>query len=176
MHSALYYPHTQTKDESLLKASLFLWDSLEFIVPYDGYMFRGNNREVAEALEVIGKPLLPSEQDKKAAHEEVVDIVTSNIPERLALHLEDDDSRYLIYPEKFDYETWHVLKQFNLAEQYHHFGEYQDYVLSQGFGLYLMSVLAVVCAGGRKRLVTDKVDAYTALYKSISDEEPDLLR
>jgi hypothetical protein len=43
-YSALYYPHTSTKDVDLLKTALFLWDRLDFIVPHKTHRLHSDDR------------------------------------------------------------------------------------------------------------------------------------
>ena len=50
MQSALYYPFTGPERESFLKTALFLWDKVDFIVPYAEFRPYGNTRDSEEAL------------------------------------------------------------------------------------------------------------------------------
>jgi hypothetical protein len=47
MRSALYYPHTSVDDEGIAKTALLLWDRLEFIVPWRGFLPDYENPVVA---------------------------------------------------------------------------------------------------------------------------------
>jgi hypothetical protein len=37
MRTALYFPHTEVRSESIIRTALLTWDSLEYIAPYSGY-------------------------------------------------------------------------------------------------------------------------------------------
>jgi len=69
MQSALYYPFTCPERESFLKTALFLWDNVDFIVPYEGFRPYVNTRDSEEALEIIGRNYVPTEEDKKSQEE-----------------------------------------------------------------------------------------------------------
>lgn len=56
MQSALYYPFTGPKSEQFLKTSMFLWDTLDFIVPWDAFRPYTDVLYGNEALEIIGRP------------------------------------------------------------------------------------------------------------------------
>ena len=77
--SGLYYPHTTADDVSVLQTALLLWDELQFIVPYAGFKLRSenNDRLVDEAYDLIGKPHVPSETEKKQVHEQVIELLTA---------------------------------------------------------------------------------------------------
>ena len=56
--SALYYPYMRVQDEGLLKTALLLWDELHYITPDREWPTRAKG-DVAAALEVFGRPLVP---------------------------------------------------------------------------------------------------------------------
>jgi hypothetical protein len=167
VYSALYYPHTGTQDEDLLKTALLLWDRLEYISPFEDFRISSDSRDVAEAFELIGHPHVPSDAEKAEAHTEITTLVSGAVPEYLAFEPSNPNLRYLIYPQKFLPETWDVLRQSRLAETYR-VGEFDDYVLGKWLGLTMMSVLARVCAGGEKRTITDEADCYAALTRYVT--------
>ena len=170
MNSAIYYPSIGCANKEFLKEALFLWDQLEFIVPDENINISDDNddREVMEALELIGHKLVPSEEAKIIAHQEIMDLVHSSDPNQLSFDLTDTKGMYGIYPRKFMQQTWEELQKENLVLD--GTGEFSSsYVLDHNLGLYMMSTLAISCAGGIKRIVTDKHDAYTSLYKSLVD-------
>ena len=41
MTTGLYFPHTICANKTILKNALFLFDELEYIVPYKGFSKRG---------------------------------------------------------------------------------------------------------------------------------------
>ena len=88
MQSALYYPFTGPERESFLKTALFLWDSVDFIVPYADFRPYGNTRDSDEALEIIGRNYVPTEEDKRNAHEELKDFCHGPLPSKLNFELE----------------------------------------------------------------------------------------
>ena len=103
MNSAIYYPSIGCTNKDFLKEALFLWDQLEFIVPDEGISISDDtgDREVEEAIELIGHKLIPSEEAKKIAHKEIMDLVHSSDPNKLSFDLTDTKGMYGIYPRKF---------------------------------------------------------------------------
>jgi hypothetical protein len=78
--SALYYPHTSVKNESFLKTSLLLWDQLEYISPLPGFVPQYADTSMSRAMELFGRPHIPSQEEKLAAHNAILRIVESGIP------------------------------------------------------------------------------------------------
>jgi hypothetical protein len=162
MRTALYFPHTEIKTESLLKKSLLLWDYLEYIVPESGYSPHYSKKEMAEAVELIGKPLVPNRYEKLKTHSMVEDFATGTLPD--PFFYKDTggyaDRDYLIYPQKFLGETWSMLQALQLA------GKNlinDDYPLARPAGLSVMSILADCCAGETRARVTDQALAYATI-------------
>jgi len=170
METAIYYPSIGCSNRELVKEALFLWDRLEFIVPNEGMPITSgsDDKELDEAIELVGHKLVPSKEAKEIAHDEILDIVSLPDVSKLKFELSDTKGIHGIYPQKFMPETWEELRNRNLV--YDGTGEFSSsYVLDETLGLYMMSALAVSCAGGMKRVVTDKVDAYRSLYNSLAD-------
>lgn len=170
MLTALYYPHTTLHDCSLLKTALLLWDRLEFIAPWPDYKLKSfdGNRDVDEALEIVGAPLFPSREQQQQAHAAIEDLATSSLSNDFLWNQTDStETRVLVYPQKFLPETWEVLKQTNLANP-DCSGHLEDWSMGRNFGLVIMSILADACAGSEKRAVTDQVNSYNLLARSIA--------
>lgn len=170
MLSALYYPHTTLRDPFLLKTALLLWDRLEFITPSPDFKLKSQdgNKDVDEALEIVGAPLFPSWQQQQQAHAAIEDLATSPLSNNFLWDEADStESRFLVYPQKFLPETWEVLKQSNLAVP-DCSGHFEDWSMGRNFGLVIMSILADACAGSQKRTVTDQVNSYNLLARSIA--------
>ena len=171
MHSALYYPFTGPERESFVKTSLFLWDTVDFIVPFRDFMPRGRTRDEAEALEIIAHPYVPTAADKQNAHEEFEKICEGEVTDQFVFDLSSPESVYDFYPQKLLPETWDLLAESRLA----HIIKSEDGVSGAStnglFGYYMMSVLAVCCSNERKRLVTDNHDPYRALANIMVDEK-----
>jgi hypothetical protein len=68
--------------------------------------------------------------------------------------------QYLIYPEKFLEQTWHMLRYGGMA---HWEASTADYGVPATVGYLMMSLLADACAGTQIQKVTDRVDAYAWL-------------
>ena len=171
MLSALYYPHTTVRDLRLLKTALLLWDHLEFITPRSNYKLTSHdgNKEVDEALELVGSALRPSPEQQSQAHDAIEDLATSPFPKDfLWEEAVGDDDRYLVFPQKFLPETWDVLKAAHLAIPDSP-GAFEDWSMKRNVGLTIMSILADACAGSQKRLVTDQVNSYKLLAQSITN-------
>jgi hypothetical protein len=176
MYTALYYPHTITKNTTLLKTALLLWDKLEFIVPDDHFPLktRENVYDIDAALECIGVRHCPTPSEMGQAHEFITELVAEGLPHNFFSRRQVDD-QYLIYPEKFLAGTWNFLHSLKLAELQSAGGSnlsgsdyYNDWTTSSNLGLAMMSILAEVCAGNEKRTFTDKISAYRLLNQSIS--------
>lgn len=169
MQSALYYPFTGPERESFLKTALFLWDSVDFIVPFPDFRLHGKTKEEDEALEIVGKNYVPTEKDKRNAHDELSNLCKGTLPDKLAFELERPDLAYGFYPEKLLPETWEMLSQSRLAKIVSDPKGVSSASTGPLFGYYMMSILAVCCSQGRKRLVTDQMDPYRTLANILID-------
>ncbi len=169
MYAALYYPHAGITNENIIKTGLLLWDKLEYIVPYSGYRPESQTAEIESALELISKPYIPSDEEKRLVHKEVEKLVNTELPDWFVFIPENPELRYGMYTEKMLWETWELLRNSSLvkratAEQHNPY----DYMMSSSLGLTLMSILADCCAGSQKRTVTDEADSYAALTRYIT--------
>jgi len=171
MQSALYYPFTGPEREAFLKTSLFLWDTVDFIVPYADFRPYGNTRDAEEALEIIGRNYVPTEEDKKNAHEELKDLCNGPLPSKLNFEIERPERAYDFYPEKLLHETWEMLAESKLARVVSDTGDVRRASTGPLFGYYMMTILAVCCSQGRKRLVTDQNDPYRTLANILVDSD-----
>lgn len=171
MQSALYYPFTGPKSELFLKTSLFLWDTLDFIVPWRGFQPSTDIAHGNEAIEILGQNYVPTDEDKKKLHEELLDVCARPIPESFNFPLENPHSAYDFYPQKMLDETWQMLQESNLARTVMRDGRVARASTGPLFGYYVMSLLAVCCADNRKRLITDEVDPYHALANLLGDAD-----
>ncbi len=171
MQSALYYPFTGPEQESFLKTALFMWDNVDFIVPYDGFRPSGNTRDSEEALEIIGRSYVPTDDDRKNTHEELKDFCNGPMPSKLIFELDRPELAYDFYPEKLLHETWEMLTESKLARVVSDKGNVRRASTGPLFGYYMMSILAVCCSQGRKRLVTDQKDPYRSLANILVDSD-----
>ena len=171
MQSALYYPFTGPEQESFLKMALFLWDNVDFIVPYADFRPYGKTRDSEEALEIIGRNYVPTEEDKKNTHEELNDLCNGPLPSKLNFELEKPERAYDFYPEKLLHETWEMLAKSKLARVVSDSGDVHRASTGPLFGYYMMSILAVCCSQGRKRLITDQNDPYRTLANILVDTD-----
>ena len=174
MQSALYYPFTGPERESFLKTALFLWDSVDFIVPFRGFRPHGKTKEEVEALEIVGRSYVPTKKDKRNAHDELTNLCSGPLPDKLAFELERPDLAYDFYPQKLLHGTWEMLSQSRLARIVSESGGVSHASTGPLFGYYMMSILAVCCSQGRKRLVTDQNDPYRTLANILVDSSPHL--
>ena len=60
MQAALYYPFTGPKSELFLKTSMFLWDTLDSIVPWKEFRAHSIIPHGNEAIEIIGQNYVPT--------------------------------------------------------------------------------------------------------------------
>lgn len=173
MYSAMYYPFTGPESKTFLQTSLFLWDSVDFIVPFREFPLRGGSRDVDEALEIIGRRYVPTKSDKSAMHSELEDICTNPQLQSLVFEIDERRVNYDFYPQKLLPETWQMLSQSKLAKIVDSGGDIYGAATRPLFGYYMMSLLAVCCAHNKKRLITDQNDPYRALSKLLVDGVPD---
>src|SRR5215203_4398440 len=161
MRSALYYPHTTVNSESILKTALLLWDYLEFIVPFNGFHPHYRNNHIAKAMELIGLPHPPNQEEKKEAHTRIKELLEGRLPPQLYYRQRrNSHDRYEIYPEKFLPDTWDLLRKARLSGK---LLQNSDYPMTEPGGLMIMSILADSCAGTTRSRVTDRSDAYATL-------------
>lgn len=177
--AALYYPHISIENEGLLKNALVLWDQVELICPFESFPFLPNDPEHRAAFEVIARPLKPSEQEMNEAHEAILEVANSSLPDWFFPQRVNKQFHYYLHPEKFLWKTWDELQQSKLVQpvypeieppmppsQIREIGEkarQQAFQTTQAFGLTMLSILADCCGGTQKQLVTDEVDSYAAL-------------
>jgi hypothetical protein len=161
MLAALYYPHTRIKSKSLLKTSLLLWDRLEFIIPDLNYHVQYDDKEMADAVELIGTYRCPDEREKREVHERVEEFATRELPPAFYYHgNQENQPEYAIYAHKFSDDTWRALEQLQLAKPPEGYARHR---LAEATGLTMMSLLAECCAGTTRTLVTDRGVAYANL-------------
>lgn len=168
MRSALYYPHTEIQSKSLIRSALLTWDQLEYIVPFKGYRTHYEDKAIAEAMELIGKPCAPSPRDQQQMHELLVDLIDNGVPETFLYNIMQDNTNfdnhyrnsYAIYMDKLLYETWSMLRHHKVI------GELlrnSDYPTTEAAGLTIMAMLADVMAGETRARVTDRSFAYATI-------------
>lgn len=177
--TALYYPHIAIDNEGLLKNALLLWDNVELICPFGDFPSLPMAHQQADAFKMIARPLQPSDEEKRAAHEAIIEIANSDLPDWFFPERVNKELRYLIYPEKLFPETWQALQETKLARpvmadvdppiprsmlrELYEQAERAAYETTHAFGLTILSIMADCCAGDTKQLVTDEVDSYVAL-------------
>src|SRR5262245_51438244 len=112
MRSALYYPNTEIKTESLLKTALLLWDRVHIIVPWEGYRPDYRSIDLSQAFELIGYCHYPSEEEKRQAHEIIEDFAKQPLPEAFTYREAEwtGAEPYELYPQKLLPKTWEMLR------------------------------------------------------------------
>lgn len=184
MRVALYYPHTQIRDESLLKNALLLWDHVDYISPNPQYKFGPpESATVSEALEILCRPVIPTRLEKELVHERVHKLLEHGTPNWLVFDAVPDELRnsrpvrefygnsYGMYPDKLLDMTWRTLARAGLVRLN---GHDDDYYARPLVGFLLMSLLADACAGTQKEKITDRTEAYQFLWSLASKEAQDL--
>ena len=166
LFSAIYYPNIQIVNINIIKAALILWDRLEYISPFKGNQQYSDKKYMSEALEMITAEHVPTKAEKQLAHEGILELVSSQLPNEFLLRKCPPDYRYKIYPQKFLPETWDALQETELAAPYKQYG-FTEWVTGRSIGLAMMSLLAEACAGSEFRTVTDKVAPYKIHSESI---------
>lgn len=160
MRSGLYYPHANVGSESVVKSALLLWDSLEYIVPSPDFRPQFGERGIARAMELLGEPHCPSDDEKREAHSRLKDVVERKLPAQFYFDRSQHGRSYEIYSEKLLRESWRMLLREGFS------GDAlpnSDYRLSEFGGLLVMSILADCCAGTTKSRITDRGEAYATL-------------
>jgi hypothetical protein len=176
MLTALYYPHTRFENEQLVKTALVLFDEVEWIAPDEYFRPQYKNPICADAMDVIGRRYVPSDEEKKLVHEEVVRLVSKPLPDWFVFRPTNENLRYQIFPRKFSEDTWKLLLKANFVDKAknpapeYKSGSVYDYETSPALGLTLMGILADVCAGTAKRSLTDEEDGYAALIRHFTEE------
>lgn len=160
MRTALYFPHTEVRSESVVRTALLTWDSLETIVPFQGYQPHYANPRIAEAMEVIGCPRTPTDAEQKRVHELVEDLLRDGVPEIFKYSPSHGSAPYEVWPQKLAEGTWDLLQSRGLTD-----GRLSnmDYPMSEAAGLSLMAVLADVLAGDTRARITDRAQAYATI-------------
>lgn len=169
--TALYYPHTVIREEGMLKAALLLWDTLEYISPFLEFRPEQSghfNSQWCEACELAVRPLLPSVEQQRDAHEAILEMVTNpELPSWFLFDPKKISDSYLIYPQKLLPDTWQALQELGFAGL-DHVGCNADFAVTPQFGLTIMAILADCCAGTQRDPVTDRVEAYSSLQRWIA--------
>jgi len=167
LRRALYYPHTELPDdrqaaENVVRSSLLLWDRIEFIVPYKDYRAKYDG-QVARAMEFLAENRLPTDDEKREAHNDLEAFVKNPLPQGFYYqpHRSGRSKRpYELWPSKLLHETWDML----------HGARFTGLPLSNADipstelgGLAIMAILADVCAGSTRARITDESDAYAVV-------------
>ncbi|WCT77756.1 hypothetical protein [Novosphingobium humi] len=158
MRSAIHYPDTHLQSPQAMASALLLWDKLRVIVPFEDYPIRYRNTDMNDAWELIGKPLVPDDANKRQAHESIKAMLEAGVPRQIQYR--DDlqpGQEYEIWPQKLNYETWEMLQQSRMTAAPLANG---DYPFEQEAGITIMAKLADACAGTTFARVTDKMLAY----------------
>jgi hypothetical protein len=78
--AALYYPHITIENEGILKNALLLSDVVELICPFGEFRQRPIQPEEQLAFDMIARPLQPTQDDKRRAHEAIIEVANSSLP------------------------------------------------------------------------------------------------
>lgn len=180
-YTALYYPYTvllgdnpnpNARTTSLLKTALLMWDHLEFIVPDEAYdlNYKSSNPLYQRAMRVIGEKVVPDGTQKRLAHRFIENLANSNLPPNFRWENERHvGDAYQVYPAKFLGDTFQVLEKAGLAIRPKNELHETDWAMCRNLGMAIMAMLAEACAGATKRMVTDEVDSYHLLARSLAN-------
>lgn len=178
MQKALYFPHTEIVNPTIIKNALLLWDSVETIVPSHDWvpnrrpidwlslsrdLWKPNRRPTdklfSEATELIVRRRVPTDRERREAHSILEGQARAGL---LANLIRDSPAKwrgrkYLVYPQKFSEETWALLRDNGMLM----WGSaLSDYGVPNSIGYFMMSILADVCAGTQIQKITDRAEAY----------------
>ena len=152
-----------------MKTSLLLWDSVEYISPYSEHKPTYRDKELAEAAELLVKPYVVTEKDRRAADAAILKLTERPHP-RWLLHrkgaLSEDYEQYTMFRSKFSDEVISRLARRDLAE--FPVGDPLDFATHTSLGLLMMAILAFQCAGPNKELITDRLAQYESLAKYLT--------
>ena len=143
-----------------------MWDKVEVMVPGKWFQPYYQDRDIAAAMELIGKPHVPTEKEKAEAHQRVLDFAEEGLPN--AFFCNSGDKLLEIYPQKVLPGTWETLADCDVVRHRQKGGP----SMTQPMALSMMNLLADCCAGKTKSGVTDQQAAYnivTALFSSSTD-------
>lgn len=115
MSQAFYYPHSSVEHEGVLKTALLLWDDLAYIIPYPGFRRLSSNPVADEAVELIGVAVTPTNDERRRAHNRIMELAESDLPAEFKFDPENHQLRYEIFTSKFLPETWAALRSSSLA-------------------------------------------------------------
>jgi hypothetical protein len=167
MRSALYYPYTSVESENLLRDSLLLWDHVQIMVPWNGFLPNYANRDHARAIELIGVHRAPTDEQKEEVHELIEDFATRPLPEAFSYEAKGKREDWRVYGEKLLPETWDLLRRAGRA------GAAiagRGVPVTQPTGLSLLSILADCCAGQTLARVTDQAAAYGVIAGLLAEK------
>jgi hypothetical protein len=166
---AVYYPHTSIKTEPLLRTGLVMWDTIECITPQEKWAhYRFSRKPLNEAVDLLVRSHEPTPDERSRTRDRIQKFIDAYGVPRLFLSNRDPRTNpYLIHPRKLDEFTWRYLRERRLAEWNR---RENDYELSQGFGLIVMSFLAQECAGRYKERITDRTTAYAWVTEQTAKE------
>lgn len=167
MLKALYYPHTEIANPTILKNALLLWDSVETIVPRQPQPSpsRSVDRLIREAASLVVQPRHPSNKEQEHAHNALAKLMQSGQLAKIMSRAPDAwrNRRYFIYEDKFLDMTWQMLEREGLARVE---SQNADYGVPSVLGFLMMSLLADSCAGTQIQKITDRTDAYSWLAEA----------
>lgn len=166
MRSAIYYPSTEVRSPAMMRSSLLLWDKLHTIVPYGGFQPNyGDQRDMAEAWELIGGTVVPDNAQKDAAHKDIESLLAGAIPDslRYAAHADAGTEPFELWPQKLSHKTWELLQENQMTLSPLDNG---DYPFTDQGGMVIMAKIADACAGTAFARVTDRLLAYSLIADS----------
>jgi hypothetical protein len=169
MRAALYYPHSEVRSEKFIRNALLIWDSLEYIAPFHGYLPHYKDYRIAEAMEIIGRPRVVTEEEQIRVHSMVEDMLEKGVSD-IFRYSPADREIYELWPQKIAYSTYQLLGEHGLTAGAL---DNQDYPMSVATGLSLMSIIADVLAGETRARVTDRAQAYAAITNAAQSTEHD---
>ena len=160
MSKALYYPHTEVVSPVILKNALLLWDEIETIVPHREWKpSRPSDRLTNRALDLVVRHRVPTDTERRQADAVLAGMANDGQLTKLVQATSRGPLRrdYLIYPEKFLDQTWHMLERGGMAQRVE---AQSDFGVPAVIGLLMMATLADACAGTQIHKVTDRSQAY----------------
>src|SRR5688572_1699973 len=101
MLTAIYFPHTDIRNEVILKNAMLLWDGIQTIVPQTAWKHhRFENRASNEAVDLVVSGRKPNREEQQHAHEALRSLLEAGELSRIITAETPGSHRnpYLIYP------------------------------------------------------------------------------
>jgi hypothetical protein len=175
MKSAIYYPDIEITNEATMRSALLLWDEVKVIVPHPDFKPQYQDKQMAEAWELIGGTMYPDDVQKQQAHSNIEELLEGPTPVDVLYRDDSPQDQYVeLWPQKLLPETMQMLRERQYTSAPLANG---DYPFSEPGSLVVMAKLADACAGNVFARWTDRFLAFGLIADrdSASSLQPSIL-